>query len=276
MIDLNNRILTMTTMLLSFSFMATASAQTLISGGTTESGSTTTPTCEMPPSCESLGYTKTADDCANKVTLKCPLDESKLYCADARQNGVCSDGYSEIEKIIPYCTGDNARLVYDTKNPNCAKCQKCGAGSHLTQVSGCCPNNLTYNESQDGCGGGKKYNYQDSNGCWTCSKCRSQYTLNADGLCVDPSVISGGECPAGYAKYEEIISYCTESETVKMIEHSSKKGCYQCKRCSTGYYFNNKCSLGASSDGNGCTRCDSGWSCDLTSTDDRPVDGWCR
>ena len=198
MIDLNNRILTMTTMLLSFSFVATAGAQTLISGGTTESGSSTTSTCEMPPSCESLGYTKTADDCANKVTLKCPLDESKLYCADARQNGVCSDGYSEIEKIIPYCTGDNARLVYDTKNPNCAKCQKCGAGSHLSQISGCCPT-LGYLQTADGCPGSSsvntpvKYSNQDSNGCWTCSRCRDQYTLNADGLCVDPSFVGGAK-----------------------------------------------------------------------------------
>ena len=268
MMEFYNRILSITTVLLTFSFIATAGAQTLISGGTTERGSTTTPTCEMPPSCEDLGYNKTADDCANKVTLKCPLDESKLYCADARQNGVCSEGYSEIEKIIPYCTGSNARLIYDTKNPNCAKCQKCGAGSHLTQVSGCC--DRTYN---DGCNSSNA-NVQDSNGCWTCSRCRNQYTLNADGLCVDPSVISGGECPAGYAKYEDIIPYCTESETVKMVEHSSTKGCYQCKRCSAGYYFNNKCGLGASSDGNGCTRCDT--SCALGPVDNRPVDGWCR
>ena len=155
MMEFYNRILSITTVLLTFSFIATAGAQTLISGGTTERGSTTTPTCEMPPSCEDLGYNK---------TLKCPLDESKLYCADARQNGVCSEGYSEIEKIIPYCTGSNARLIYDTKNPNCAKCQKCGAGSHLTQVSGCC--DRTYN---DGCNSSNA-NVQDSNGCWTCSR----------------------------------------------------------------------------------------------------------
>ena len=122
MIKFNNRILMMTTMLLTFSFMTKANAQTFISGESGGGESTITTTCEMPPSCESLGYNKTAEDCANKVTLKCPMDESKLYCADAKQNGVCSEGYSEIEKIIPYCTGDNARLVYDTLNPNCAKC----------------------------------------------------------------------------------------------------------------------------------------------------------
>ena len=195
--NFNNRIL-ITTALLTFSFIATAGAQTLINNGTTESGSTTTPTCEMPPSCESLGYTKTADDCANKVTLKCPLDESKLYCADARQNGVCSDGYSEIEKIIPYCTGDNARLIYDTNNPNCAKCQKCGSTAHFSQVSGCCPDGRG-GDSIDGCrdhdsyGNKQKYNFQDSNGCWTCSKCREMYSLNSQGLCVDPSFVGGAK-----------------------------------------------------------------------------------
>ena len=283
MMKFNNRILTMTTMLLAFSFMTTAKAQNAIDG-TTEGGTTPTPTCEMPPSCESLGYNKTAADCANKVTLKCPMDESKLYCADAKQNGVCSEGYSEIEKIIPYCTGDKARLIYDTKNPNCAKCQKCGAGSHLTKVSGCCPA-VKYGTTVDGCPGAttygdwQRYDIQDSNGCWTCSKCRQQYTLNADGLCVDPSVITGGvvQCPSGYAKYEDIIAYCSgPSETTQMVEHSSTKGCYQCKKCSTGYYFNNKCdSIGTSSDGNGCTRCSR---CSIYSSDyyTGPVDGWCR
>ena len=97
MIKFNNRILMMTTMLLTFSFMTKANAQTFISGESGGGESTITTTCEMPPSCESLGYNKTAEDCANKVTLKCPMDESKLYCADAKQNGVCSEGYSEIE-----------------------------------------------------------------------------------------------------------------------------------------------------------------------------------
>ena len=266
----NNRILTMTTMLLAFSFMTTANAQNTIDG-TTEGGTTATPTCEMPPSCESLGYNKTATDCANKVTLKCPMDESKLYCADAKQNGVCSEGYSEIEKIIPYCTGDKARLIYDTKNPNCAKCQKCGTGSHLTQVAGCCSG-----ESWDGCSY-TSGNVQDANGCWTCSKCRQQYTLNSDGLCVDPSVITGGavQCPSGYAKYEDIITYCSgPSETTRMEEHSSTKGCYTCKKCSSGYYFDNRCNgYRDTTDSNGCKRCGE---CAHSSVDSAPVDGWCR
>lgn len=177
MTSINNRILEVSTIILTFFLIGQVRAQT----------------CETPPSCESLGYTKTADDCSNKVTLKCPLDESKLYCADAKQSGVCSGGYSEIEKIIPYCTGNNARLIYDSANPNCAKCQKCGSTSYFGQISGCCPDGLASYESQDDCAGGKKYNLSDSNGCWTCSKCRSQYSLNPQGLCVDPSFIEGGK-----------------------------------------------------------------------------------
>lgn len=278
MTNFNNRILQTSTLLLTFSFISSVSAQTLTNTETTSLPETQT--CEAPPSCEVLGYTKTASDCANKVTLKCPLDEKKLYCADAKLSGVCSSGYSEIEKIIPYCTGDNARLIYDTANPNCAKCQKCGSTAHFNQISGCCPD-VYYTQDVDGCqntggyGSTTKYNFQDSSGCWTCSKCRNQYTLNSDGLCVDPSIISGGACSSGYAKYEDIFPYCTgSSETTKIVEHSTLKGCYTCKKCSTGYYFNNKCSgIGDSSDGNGCKRCTS---CSITSVDDSPVDGWCR
>lgn len=37
-------------------------------------------TCTVPPSCESLGFNKTAAECGKLATLKCPFDESKLFC----------------------------------------------------------------------------------------------------------------------------------------------------------------------------------------------------
>ena len=48
--------------------------------------------CVVPPTCESLGYTKTAADCKDKDTLKCPLDTSKLFCvgeAETQEKGLC-------------------------------------------------------------------------------------------------------------------------------------------------------------------------------------------
>ena len=38
-------------------------------------------TCVMPPSCEDLGYTMTEADCASaEKILKCPHDQSKMFC----------------------------------------------------------------------------------------------------------------------------------------------------------------------------------------------------
>lgn len=40
----------------------------------------TAQTCIKTPSCADLGYTKTADDCSGKTILKCPLDNTQVYC----------------------------------------------------------------------------------------------------------------------------------------------------------------------------------------------------
>lgn len=88
-----------------------------------------------------------------------------------------------------------------------------------------------------------------------------------------PSDTSQKSCPNGYAPYIEVLPYCNESETIRMVQYSNT-GCYQCKKCSKGYYFNNKCSsIGEFEDGNGCARCNN---CNLHSADLQPVDGWCR
>ncbi|MBE6453184.1 MAG: hypothetical protein E7012_06845 [Alphaproteobacteria bacterium] len=39
-------------------------------------------TCQQPPSCESLGYTKSVDDCGDIKYLTCPFDSSKVYCLE--------------------------------------------------------------------------------------------------------------------------------------------------------------------------------------------------
>ena len=226
-------------------------------------------TCTRLPTCEELGFTKSEAQCNGKSMVRCPLNKGKVYCEEGKLLTSCPAGYADVDLIEPYCKGENMKLVFSDSSLECAKCENCGKIGHFSEVAGCCAGT-----GYDGCSY-ENGNVKDANGCWTCSKCRNQYTLNSDGLCVDPSIISGGACSSGYAKYEDIFPYCTgSSETTKIVEHSTLKGCYTCKKCSTGYYFNNKCSgIGDSSDGNGCKRCTS---CSITSVDDSPVDGWCR
>ena len=37
-------------------------------------------TCVTPPSCEELGYTDTANKCDGDAMVKCPFDQSKVFC----------------------------------------------------------------------------------------------------------------------------------------------------------------------------------------------------
>ena len=39
--------------------------------------------CTTPPTCDALGYNKTASECSGMTMLKCPLDQSKVYCPSA-------------------------------------------------------------------------------------------------------------------------------------------------------------------------------------------------
>lgn len=56
----------------------------------------TAQTCIKTPSCADLGYTKTAADCSGKTILKCPLDNTQVYCP----------GTEEINTPNTYNVGD--------------------------------------------------------------------------------------------------------------------------------------------------------------------------
>lgn len=55
-------------------------------------------TCTVPPTCESMGYNKTASQCGNLATLKCPFDETKLFCT----------AFTDSEGNTPIAVGDYA------------------------------------------------------------------------------------------------------------------------------------------------------------------------
>ncbi|MBE6452369.1 MAG: hypothetical protein E7012_02635 [Alphaproteobacteria bacterium] len=61
-------------------------------------------TCQQPPSCESLGYTKSVDDCGDIEYLTCPFDSSKVYC---------SGGSSLVDDYL--CKEDDA-LIFTLHN----------------------------------------------------------------------------------------------------------------------------------------------------------------
>ena len=57
-----------------------------ILGSLAASGAAAAQTCATPPSCETLGFTKSETDCEGLEALKCPFDQSKLYCPQGGGN----------------------------------------------------------------------------------------------------------------------------------------------------------------------------------------------
>ena len=62
-------------------------------------------TCAKVPTCEELGYTKTS--CPNGNALKCPFDQTKLFCGGECQAGdiyysdnTCSSTYSSNKTVV--------------------------------------------------------------------------------------------------------------------------------------------------------------------------------
>ena len=55
-------------------------------GSLAAAGAAAAQTCATPPSCETLGFTKSEADCDGLEALKCPFDQSKLYCPQGGGN----------------------------------------------------------------------------------------------------------------------------------------------------------------------------------------------
>ena len=78
--------------------------------------------CTVPPTCDALGYTKSATDCKDMSTLKCPFDQSKVFCVTAAEvpGGNCEVGailYSDKSCNVNVVAGKIAiGVVFDSTN----------------------------------------------------------------------------------------------------------------------------------------------------------------
>ena len=59
--------------------------------------------CTTPPTCDALGYTKSEADCSGKTILKCPLDQTKVYCPSADE--ISSSGTYKVGDVYTNAAG---------------------------------------------------------------------------------------------------------------------------------------------------------------------------
>lgn len=116
-------------------------------------------TCLKTPSCAELGYSKSTAECAGKTILKCPLDTSKVYCADTaattETETECPSGYLKYAQIYPSCNEPNrAKLIEHSEQKGCYQCKKC--------MDGFWAENKCY---------AAMYTQKDSAGCIRCTEC---------------------------------------------------------------------------------------------------------
>lgn len=71
--------------------------------------------CATPPSCASLGYTKTAAQCRNAYSIKCPFDNTKYFCVAGSNNG-CLPNYGYITHL-DRCERFSSNILYCSKYP---------------------------------------------------------------------------------------------------------------------------------------------------------------
>ena len=82
-------------------------------GSLAASGAAAAQTCATPPSCETLGFTKSETDCEGLEALKCPFDQSKLYCPQGGGKDTCET----VPGTIVYSDGTISESVIADKIP---------------------------------------------------------------------------------------------------------------------------------------------------------------
>lgn len=99
--------------------------------------------CARPPSCMELGYTQTTTQCAGKEMLKCPFDQTAVYCGAIYD--CASNGYTE---TTDKCEKDYVTCPYDKNKVRCLSSCATGSGSNL---SNCSASNHYYDEKTATC-----------------------------------------------------------------------------------------------------------------------------
>ena len=92
--------------------------------------------CATPPTCAQLGFTMSADECAGKFTLKCPFDNTNVFCGMNINDGTaCQTAIADTVTVTGVGTEldlTNIKYLYPETVPSCSTSTVIlGAGSSL-------------------------------------------------------------------------------------------------------------------------------------------------
>ena len=109
--------------------------------------------CAVPPTCEELGYAYSSTECTGQSTLKCPFDQTKVFCGAPSSSVTCTVGavlYNDLkcydekpdDKIaiaVVFDTSKKLAIALDQRN----SIQWGGYGTDISTLTNCTTSNYT-------------------------------------------------------------------------------------------------------------------------------------
>ena len=219
--------------------------------------------CSVRPSCADLGYTQTETDCAGKFILKCPFDETAVFCGGVDGAAKCAaEGYTKnTSSLVSACLigYTEETCPYDSSYTKCVagSCEDLGytytvpsSGNTFCIIGSTaeyCPSDKTKYKCVESATATqcKNAGYTQSNCLTGCTTTTCPYDINYV-KCTNCPTTSATTCPSGY--YEsgaDELCDCTYGRYYDGTQASDGTACYRC-----GTY--NECNAGV---GQTCVRC---------------------
>lgn len=132
--------------------------------------------CAIAPTCGELGYEQKATDCAGQHMLKCPFDNSKVFCGGVAcdyTNTSLPSGCANADS----CIDSKGKIYYSDK------CETCYIGYTLSS-SGTCSQTCTYTSTSKAHCSSYKSCQLGSSTYYQCTSCEVGYHLDR-GECDD-------------------------------------------------------------------------------------------
>ena len=109
--------------------------------------------CTVPPTCEELGYAYPADWCKDQAVLKCPFDQTKVFCGEPSSSVTCKVGsilYNDLKCYDEAPNGKTAIAVVFDHNKKLAialdkksSIQWGGYGTDISTLTTCTTSNFS-------------------------------------------------------------------------------------------------------------------------------------
>lgn len=198
--------------------------------------------CATPPTCDDLGYTQTETDCAGKFILKCPFDNTKVFCGGVDGAAKCkAEGYTK----SPSSFVSRCLIGYTLET--------CPYDSSYTKCVAASCEDLGYTQTVSAFGTGRCLNTQTVEYCpsdETKYKCVESATATQCKNAGYTAITCLSGCTTTTCPYDSNYMKCTNCPTLSVCpgEYFSELSDPACQECEHG-------AVQETVNGNTCYRC---------------------